>query len=493
MKMLLSLCVLAQLTTAAAAQTAAQPSSTGASGEPAAVEALIEGLRQQLAAQQELIARHSAEIAEQRAMIDALRRQVGETSMERAPVSSVGQPLPRPAGAGDQKPGTAETVTDPELPQRFVSVGEFPGSIQIPGSDTAFKLGGQARATFVQSLNPLGEDDRFIASSIPVGGDLPGKQARTTYTAAPSRLNFDLRSPTPFGGMRTFVEYDFSGTGNAAHLRHAFIQSGHWIFGQTWSTFSDPEAKPTDIDFEGLNAISLFRQPQIRYTTSLRDGVSLSAAAENPAPDLTGAAGVNLTPDLVARVRWDPAKPVNQLVTNVAHVQAAILVRSLRGAPTNEPQTTVTTGGFGVNVSGVLVPVWDSAAHVKFATNNGWGIGRYIKDLEALGGQDAVYDSTLGQLRALGVASGYVGYERQWRPWLQSGLTYGVVRVSNLDIQPDSALRRTQRTTVYVNWLPVPHAELVAEYLLGERVNKNGERGTANQIQIGWKLTDRKS
>src|SRR5262245_7601163 len=222
MRMFLSLCLLAQFATAAAAQTAGQPSSTGASPEPATVEALIEGLRQQLAAQQELIARHSAEIAEQRALIDALRRQVGGSSTERAAVSSMAQPLPRTGGVGDQTPGVAHTVADPELPQRFVSVGEFPGSIEIPGSDTAFKLGGQARATFVQSLNPLGEDDRFITSSIPVGGDFPGKQARTTYTAAPSRLNLDLRSPSPFSGTRTFVEYDFSGSGNAAHLRHAF-------------------------------------------------------------------------------------------------------------------------------------------------------------------------------------------------------------------------------------------------------------------------------
>ena len=72
-----------------------------------------------------------------------------------------------------------------------------------------------------------------------------------------------------------------------------------------------------------------------------------------------------------------------------------------------------------MTASGVVLPRWDDAGSIKFATNNGWGIGRYIKDLETLGGQDAVYDPATGQLRALGLVSGYVGYERQWRSWLQ--------------------------------------------------------------------------
>jgi hypothetical protein len=389
----------------------------------------------------------------------------------------------------DRRRAASDQRADPELPHKFVGEGEFPGSIEIPGTDTAFKIGGQARATLVHSLSPLGEDDRFITSSIPVGVQLAGEQARSTYTAAPSRINFEFRSPTSLGGLRTFVEYDFAGSGNTARLRHAFIQANRWLFGQTWSTFSDPEAQPTDIDFEGLNAISLFRQAQLRYTHPLRETFNLSLAIENPSPDLTSAAGVNLTPDFVARVRWDPPKPARALTTNVAHVQAAVLVRTLRGAPAGQPQSTLSTGGFGVNVSGVLLPKLDPAGRIKFATNNGWGIGRYIKDLEALGGQDAVYDPTLGQLRALGVSSAYVGYERQWRPWLQSAVTYGVVNVANLDIQPDTALRRTQRTSFSLSWTPVRHSELIGEFLLGERVNKNGASGSASQFQAGWKWT----
>jgi hypothetical protein len=139
-----------------------------------------------------------------------------------------------------------------------------------------------------------------------------------------------------------------------------------------------------------------------------------------------------------------------------------------------------------VNVSGVVVPRWDTGDRIKFATNNGWGIGKYITDLGTLGGQDAVYDPTTGSLRALPVASGYCGYERRWRPTIISAITYGIVNVSNLDIQPANALRRTQRTSVNVTWSPVPEADLALEFLFGTRVNKDGQRGTSSQLQAGW-------
>jgi hypothetical protein len=183
---------------------------------------------------------------------------------------------------------------------------EFPGSIRIPGTDTAFRVGGQARMTLVHALAPLGADDRFITSSIPVGdAQTAGEESRTTYSPSPSRLNLDLRSLTRIGAVRRFLEFDFAGTGNTARLRHAFIQAGRWMVGQTWSTFSDREAEPIGIDFEGLNAISLFRQAQIRFTQPIRRTLHLSFAVENPAPDLSGAQGVNVTPDFITRIRWE--------------------------------------------------------------------------------------------------------------------------------------------------------------------------------------------
>src|SRR5262249_28848318 len=159
------------------------------------------------------------------------------------------------------------------------------------------------------------------------------------------------------------------GSSDTERLRHAYIQTDRWLFGQTWSTFSDPEADPMDIDFEALNAISRFRQAQFRYTSRLRDHFDFALALENPAPDLTGAEGINLTPDFVARVRWEPEERSTSASAQSAHIQGAILVRTLRGALTGQPDVTLSTGGFGMNLSGVIAPRWATADRIKFATN----------------------------------------------------------------------------------------------------------------------------
>jgi hypothetical protein len=189
----------------------------------------------------------------------------------------------------------------------------------------------------------------------------------------------------------------------------------------------------------------------------------------------------------VARLRFEPSRK-RGLLLYAGHLQAALLVRQLRGEVSGQPGVSLMTGGIGGNVSGVLVPRWDADDRIKFAVNAGTGIGRYIADLSSLGGQDAVYDPVQGRLRALPVSSGYVGYEHAWSAVFTTAVTYGIVNVSNLDIQPEDAFQRTQRTSINLIWNPVPFADIVLEYLAGTRVNKDGERASSSQIQAGWTL-----
>jgi hypothetical protein len=436
------------------------------------LERSVAELRQLLEEQRGLLQEQARLIEAQGRDIEALRSQLGGTT------ATVTTPASQQA--------IATIAPDPGLPAPAVSAGEFPRSIRIPGTEAAVRLGGQTRLMLVHSFGPLGTDDRFVTSSIPVEGQQQsGEDARINYSAAASRLNLDLRATTSRGEVRTFLESDFAGAGGAMRLRHAYVQNNTWLGGQTWSTFSDPEAEPIGLDFEGLNAISLFRQPQLRYTRALRPTLDLSVAVENPAPELTGASGVNVTPDFIGRVRWNPEKRPT-LLSRTAHVQAAILVRTLRGEVADRPELTLSTGGYGMNVSGVLIPRWDAEDRIKFAANAGWGIGRYITDLSALGGQDGVYDPSTESLRALSVSSAYFGYERLWRPSLTTAVTYGYVNVNNLDIQTPDSLRRTQRTSVNLTWNPINEASLIVEFLAGTRVNKDGKRGSSSQVQAGW-------
>ena len=98
-----------------------------------------------------------------------------------------------------------------------------------------------------------------------------------------------------------------------------------------------------------------------------------------------------------------------------------------------------------------------------FQDNYGDGIGRYISDLSAAGGQDGVYDVERHQMRALTAYSGYVGYEHWWTERLRSAVSFGVVGVDNLDIQTDDALHLTRRYSANFIWSPIPRLDLVAE------------------------------
>ena len=458
-------------------------------------DAAIAELRQMLAEQRAALDRQARTIEEQGRALTALQQQI-----DGARPTAPAQPDPAPqtpaavaAAVTTQIPASqpaSRTAAEPspDLPTAVVTGGDFPGSIRIPGTGSSLKLGGQARLVAVHTLDALGTEDKFVTSSIPVGAPRAGEEARTVYSPTASRLSTELRMPSDKGPMRMFIESDFAGAGRSMRLRHAFLQTKRFVVGQTWSTFSNPEADTIGIDFEGLNAISRFRQPLFRWTPSSTESrYQWALALENPAPDLTGAQGVNYAPDFVARLRFEPGRK-RGLLLYTGHVQAALLVRQLRGELSSQPEVTLATGGFGGTVSGVLVPRWDADDRIKFAVNGGSGIGRYVADLSSLGGQDAVYDPAEGSLRALPVASGYVGYERAWSRVFTTGVTYGVVNVSNLDVQPGQAFHQTQRASINLMWNPVPFVDIVVEFLAGSRTNKDGQRASASQIQSGWTL-----
>lgn len=453
---------------------AASPSA--AAQDPQSVAATLETMSRTIERQQQLLEEQGRQIDQLRNEIAAIRATAPPAGTQ-SPAAQTSSPA---AAAAGQSPPVAESsqARVPELPPDLVSSSEFPGSFAIPGSDAALKIGGLVRVNWVSTYDAMLVDDRFQASAIPMPGTPEAERGgRVNIIASPSRFNFDLRTPTGVGYMRAFIEGDFAGSGNTLRVRHAYGQWRRWIYGQTWSTFSDPEAEPDGIDFEGLNAIVLFRQPQVRFSFAPGQRIRVALALEDPKPDVTGATGVNQIPDVVARLRWEPKVG--------GHIQFSTLARQLR-AESDAASEIVSTGGFGISISGRLpFPYTGKRDQVLFQHNSGHGIGRYISDLGSLGGQDGVFDPTANSLRPLDVFSGYGGFEHWWTGTLRSAFSFGIVGVSNLDIQPDDALHLTRRSTVNFMWSPIPRLDLVTEFLWGRRVNKDGQSGFAAQTQIG--------
>jgi hypothetical protein len=308
-----------------------------------------------------------------------------------------------------------------------------------------------------------------------------GEDQRTNISARASRLNIEFRTPSGRSQVRSFFEGDFAGTGNALRLRHAYAQFSGFIVGQTWSTFSDPWADHQDLDFEGVSSENLIRQPQIRYWWGREGGTRHAVAIETPSVSITGGQGVNLMPDLVARSFYKLRK--------TGHIQVAAVLRQIRGQTTSGQVSSA--WGAGGSVSGVvLVPVQKFTDRVIFQVNGGVGIARYINDLSSLGGQDAVFDTTSGDLKPLPAIGWYVAYEHVWKQWsamenvnVRSTVMWSYVSVDNFDFQPADAYQRTNRLAINGIFSPSSRVDIGLEYIYGVRVNHDRAQGSANQIQ----------
>lgn len=475
----------------------APPSTSTLSRQVAAQQKQIDAQRVMIAAQQARIAQQESLLAagqgvadsqavtilRQQATLDELQRQL-EAMQKRLEELSSQQGLPALEAGLEERLKKVEEATEkaPELPPDVVSAGDFPGSIRIPGTDAAIKIGGRVRTAVVLTLNPLGTDDRFLTNSIPVGEDeSSGEAKRTNISARASRLNFEFRTPGGREEVRAFFEADFAGANNSMRLRHAYAQYRGVIAGQTWSTFSDPMADHHDLDFEGVSSENVIRQPQIRYWWSPRPGTRLAVAVETPAVSITGGQGVNLFPDVVARGYYPLQKD--------GHLQLAGVLRQIRGQTETGRVSTAWAGGG--SVSGVVpLRVGSLTDRVIFQVNGGTGIARYINDLQSLGGQDAVVDTTQDDLRVLPALGWYVAYEHTWKVWptmsrmnLNSTILWSFVGVDNLDFQPPDAYHRTNRLAINTIISPSKRVDLGLEYIYGTRENKDGAKGHANQFQ----------
>ncbi len=456
------------------------------------LQKLVLELQKQLKDQQELIEQQNQTLQDQTDAIKGLKTQLDQLSM-----SSTGQ---APAISDEDlvlkerlSKVEEELARPPDTPENVLTAGDFPGSIRIPGTGMASKFGGFVRLGVVDSLDPIGSTDRFVAGAIPVTDDELGGDFNEGFviSAKRSRLNWDMRLDSSVGQFRAFVEGDFAGqTGGSdvLRLRHAYGQYNRFILGQTWSTLMDTAAIPEDVDFEGLNAQINVRQPELRYTRGLGNNTPFAFAWEDPSPSITGGTGVSQFPDTIVRItkkyEW-------------GHLQFGGILRSIRGVPTDEEGNELTSDassafGWGLTFSGnAAVKKWDRRDNFKFQFNFGDGLGRYINDLGTVGGFDAAFDMESGELETLGVFGVYGGFQKWWKrnplglfKAVRSTFIYGYVQVQDLDFLPDNFYRSTQRVSANWLWSPISQIDLGVEFLWGTRTNRNRQRATAKQLQF---------
>ena len=355
---------------------------------------------------------------------------------------------------------------------------EWQGSFGVDGIATRFKIGGFAELDVIHDTDAIASKGQFVTSTIATGDDatkIDGSDGQTSFSVNPSRLYFETRTPIKQHRLTTFVSMDFYGDALGVspepRMRQAYGELSNLFFGgdlmagQAWTTFADLEAFPNVLDFQGPNSFFGTRQPLIRWTKGLGDGLKLMIAAETPDNHIIeGADSLTAWPDGVVSMVWDdtPFK-----------LMGSFIARDLQGSFENG--STETALGWGASLSGkVKTPLLNPQDFITFSLTYGEGVGSNFNDQPV----DAVFDPTRSELKTVPVFGYFVSYEHWWSRQLNSTVVYGFLEADNPDIQSPDSFKETQYASANLVWQPTKGFLLGIEGLWGKREDKDGADGT---------------
>ncbi len=140
---------------------------------------------------------------------------------------------------------------------------------------------------------------------------------RLRSTVSATRLGLDFKSPVGDQDVKGKIEVDFLGGANLDNLRirHAYLNYGNWLMGQTWSNFAIPDYMPETIDALAFIGGAVKRTPQVRYTAKFNPKTNLVVAAEDPKDSTVS----QRLPALTARLNHQFADNLNVSVRAMGH------------------------------------------------------------------------------------------------------------------------------------------------------------------------------
>ena len=404
-------------------------------------------------------------------------------SRQPSPAGATQQAAARPQAGTSQEPAKESNDDDHhDVTGSFIETGDFPNSIKIPGTTFSLKFGGYGKVDFIQDFDSIGNQDEFQTKTIPIEGTRESMLGgANNIHAKESRFYFDVRSPTPIGNFRGYIEIDFYGSGgsSAPHLRHAYGVIGHLLGGQTWTTFMDISARPKTVDFEGADSSIFIRQAMLRWEQPFGNGFRWAVAVEDASPEITIPDGFDgevraSMPDIVGRIRYD---------WGGSHTQFAAMARQLRYASSTGDSTGA---GWGFNWTGSWKVGSAQRDSFNWQVSYGEGIGRYVRSFTGTD-SDAVIGPD-GELQILPVQSYVFGYRHFWTPNLRSGVIFAIARLTNQSAQPADAIHQTRSPRVNLLWSPWHLVDIGGEYMWGERQNADGSKGDASRLHFAIKF-----
>jgi hypothetical protein len=336
------------------------------------------------------------------------------------------------------------------------------------------RIYGSVRLSGAYDLNGLTSTNSFSTYDIPVGDDAI-TQGRFFMVPNQSRLGVEVTRTGLTTNFRIKIETDFLGANNGLRIRHAFVETGNFVIGQTWSTFTDVNSVPQTVDIDGPNSSVQLRTVRVRYSDRvLKDHIKYIVSLESPDPDVVLADSLSdripsqFFPDIAGQLAHDYSK---------GYISVSGILRGITVKDTS--QSTAQILGLGLLIAGVYN--LDELNKFQFQAVYGSAISRFIT---ALGGKglDLVYNPNSQLFEATKSFGLLLSYSHKWRSDISSAFTVGMVGINNKDYEPADAFSQSWYYSGNVFWNALLGVRLGLEFSQGRRINKDGNYGKATRI-----------
>jgi hypothetical protein len=321
--------------------------------------------------------------------------------------------------------------------------------------------------------------DFYLPSTVPVGG--VGEGIDFDSHIKQSRFVFGTDTDLPGGLLSSRLEVDLYGSAlgderatntYGLQVRHAYIQYGRWLAGQTWSNFMDATTLPETADFIGPTDGTVFvREPMVRYTLG-----NWSFSAENPETTITPFGGGtriasddNNIPDFTAAYTWK--------LGSRGFVRAAGLVRQLKYETTGVGAISDSTQGAAISLAGRINFGRDD---LRFSITGGEGLGRYV-------GVNFANDAVLTADRELKAISGWAAFaawRHVWHEQVRSTLMLSASDYDNeVQLTGGGANKSSWSWAFNTFYSPLTKLDLGVELRVAEREIESGASGSMRRVQ----------
>ncbi|MFL4396779.1 DcaP family trimeric outer membrane transporter [Acinetobacter pittii] len=300
--------------------------------------------------------------------------------------------------------------------------------------------------------------------------DLEGNEThknQISTTVATTRLGIDIKNTLLNENLSGKLEIDFRGgsENDSVRIRHAYINYGDWLFGQTTSNFLATEFIPEIVDFGSPTGVGTLRTPIVRYSHKDNLNVETSVALEQ-------GRNTNRLPAMTAKAKYSFSK-------NRGAIAIRGLIQEIRDVPTKETAFS-----------------WGTALGVNFNFTDNFSIKAdysHVKgdDRFMLFTNTAYNISSTNSLNLNEFDSFVVGANYKFSPQLRSTIGYGAIIAKDnnrfakqvIEVSDSNQNKNIQQGWLNLMYTPIQPLTFGIEYIYGKRRTYLDQEGTDSRIE----------